>query len=70
MEAWKANGGPKCETAINMVTKHCVLRQLFFNCPEKTDSKECKDLEAFGKGCPLFPMPNKKEKKSGEEEST
>lgn len=62
LEEWKKRNPPKSETAINMVVKHCVIRNLFFNCPDKKDSQECKDLEEFGKKCPLFPMYGKGKK--------
>ncbi|KAL7039338.1 hypothetical protein ACKWTF_009875 [Chironomus riparius] len=63
LEEWKKKDSPKCETAINMVAKHCILRQLFFKCPTKATSKECTDLEEFGQKCPLFPVPGKQGKK-------
>jgi hypothetical protein len=63
LEEWKKKSAPKCDTAINMVSKHCILRHLFFKCPTKTASKECTDIEEFGKKCPIFPVPGKQGKK-------
>lgn len=48
---------PKCENAINIAMRHCIKRHLFFNCPNKTPTPECGELEKFGKECPMFPMP-------------
>ncbi|KAG5680212.1 hypothetical protein PVAND_009737 [Polypedilum vanderplanki] len=63
----------KCDFALNMVMKHCVLRNLFFNCPSKTSSDKCTELEEFGKSCSLFPQVGgfafKKQKKQKKKES-
>ncbi|XP_070498697.1 uncharacterized protein [Chironomus tepperi] len=62
LEEWKKKG-KLCDTGINMVSSHCIYRQLFFKCPTKTASKECTDLEEFGKKCPIFPVPGRHQKK-------
>jgi hypothetical protein len=51
----KEANAEKCESVQNLVMKHCLSRQLFFNCPVKTTSAKCSEYEEFGKNCPMFP---------------
>lgn len=44
-----------CEGKQNMAMKHCIIRNLFFNCPDKKETEECKNYEQHGKECLTFP---------------
>lgn len=55
-------GNPNCteKTSLNMAVGHCIMRELFFQCPNlNTTADACKTLITYGKACPLFPMPPK-----------
>lgn len=54
---WKEKepGLENCDHGLNMVMKHCVSRNLYFNCPGKVSSDKCTELDTFGKSCPVFP---------------
>lgn len=59
LQGWKASApdhAPKCDTAINIVLKHCIRRNLFFKCPFKESSTKCDEYTEFGKSCKIFPI--------------
>lgn len=54
------DSAPKCDNALNVVSNHCIMRNLLLKCPVKEASKTCEDYFEFGKKCKQFPMHHKK----------